>query len=323
MHVFHTLSRCFRDAVSVSLTLFKVMVPIIIVVKLLKESGLIAYLALPLSPVMELVGLPASMGLVWATGMLVNIYSAMVVFVSLAPQEALTTAQVSVLGVMLLIAHGLPVELKVAQECGVSLRGQAALRVGAALLCGLLLHAVLSGFGLLDTPNRVFWTPGTEPATLAGWALGEVQNLGSIFVIILGLIVMMKALDELRITDLLGWALGPALRRIGIGREASTVTIVGLALGLSYGSGLIINESRTGRIGKRDLFYSLTLMGLAHALVEDTMLMLLLGADFTAVFWGRLAFSLVFMAVLVRITRAMSAAAFHRTFLRGAPETAK
>ena len=38
-----------------------------------------------LSPIMRVVGLPGSMGLVWATGMLVNMYAAIVVFASLAP----------------------------------------------------------------------------------------------------------------------------------------------------------------------------------------------------------------------------------------------
>jgi len=323
MHLATVFRDCLRNAISVSFTLFRVMIPIIIVVKILKELELIDMLAVPLAPVMELVGLPASMGLVWATGLVNTVYSAMVVFVSLAPEAGLNTAQVTVLATMLLIAHGLPVEIKVAQQCGVSMLGQGVLRVGAALLCGLGLSALFTGFGLLQEPSHLFWTPGQEPATLALWALGEARNLGSIFCIILGLMLIMRLLDAVGITGALSWALGPLLRRMGIGRAASAVTIVGLALGLSYGSGLIIHESRTGRIGRRDLFYSLTLMGLAHALIEDTMLMLMLGADLSGVFWGRLIFSLAFMALLVRFTKGLSDTAFERAFLhndKGAPQ---
>ena len=47
-----------RDALSVSYQLFKVMVPVLIAVKILKELGLIRYLAIPLEPVMARVGLP-------------------------------------------------------------------------------------------------------------------------------------------------------------------------------------------------------------------------------------------------------------------------
>ncbi|NMC48238.1 MAG: hypothetical protein GYA47_02220, partial [Desulfovibrio sp.] len=56
-----------RDAVRISLDLYKIMIPVIIGVKILKELDLISLLAVPLSPLMELTGLPADMGLVWAT----------------------------------------------------------------------------------------------------------------------------------------------------------------------------------------------------------------------------------------------------------------
>ncbi|BBD08686.1 hypothetical protein [Desulfovibrio ferrophilus] len=310
-----TIKDTFQASLSVALTLMRVMIPVIIGVKLLKEFGLIGYLAMPLEPIMELVGLPASMGIVWATGLLNTIYGAMIVFVSLAPDAQLTVAQVTVLACMLLIAHGLPVELKIARMCGPSVLGQGLIRVGAALTCGLIMHLIFSGFDLLQGPSTVFWNPGAEPTSHLEWALGEARNLASIFVIIFALMLMMKLLDALKITNLLSWSLRPILTRIGIGPSASAVTVVGLTLGLSYGSGLIIHEAKTGRLGRKDAFYSLTLMGLAHALIEDTMLMMMLGADFTGVFWGRLLFSLIFMALLVQVVSRLPQTFFDRTLM--------
>ncbi|MBU1001848.1 MAG: hypothetical protein KKE73_04930 [Proteobacteria bacterium] len=316
MHLLRIFKETLRASASVSLTLMRVMIPVIVGVKLLKEFGLIGYLALPLEPVMELVGLPASMGLVWATGLLNTIYGAMIVFVSLAPDAGLTVAQVTVLACMLLIAHGLPVELKVAGMCGPSMLWQGLIRVGVALGCGLTMHLIFSGFDLLQQPNTIFWNPGAEPTSHLAWALGEVRNLASIFLIILSLMLMMKVLDALKVTNLLSWALRPILTRIGIGPSASAVTVVGLTLGLSYGSGLIIHEAKTGRLGRKDAFYSLTLMGLAHALIEDTMLMLMLGANFNGVFWGRLLFTLAFMALLVQVVSRLPLTFFDRTLMR-------
>lgn len=324
MHrILRTIDETFRATLGVSATLFRVMIPVIILVKLLKEFGLIGYLALPLEPVMELVGLPASMGLVWATGLLNTVYGAMLVFVQFAPDAHLTVAQVTVLGTMLLIAHGLPVELKVARMCGPSLIGQGVIRVGCALACGLTMHLVLDGFDLLQQPNTIFWTPGAEPATHLAWALGEARNLGSIFLIIFGLMLVMKVLDALRVTHFMSWALRPILTRIGIGPSASAVTVVGLTLGLSYGSGLIVHEAKSGNLGRRDAFFSLTLMGLAHALIEDTMLMMMLGADFNGVFWGRLVFSLVFMAMLVQVVERLPRSFFERALMSGPAPTAE
>ena len=311
-----TIKETFLAASSVAFDLMKVMIPVIVAVKLLREFGLISYLATPLAPVMELVGLPASMGLVWATGLLNTIYGAMVVFVSLAPDAHLTVAQTTVLCIMLLIAHGLPVELKVARMCGPGILGQGVLRVGGALLCGLLMHLLFSGLDLLQGPSSIFWQPGAEPASHMAWALAEVRKLFSIFCIIFSLMLMMKVLDAVGVTKLLSRLLEPVLTRIGIGPSASAVTVVGLTLGLSYGSGLIINEARKGTIGRRDIFFSLSLMGLAHALIEDTMLAMLLGADFNGVFWGRLVFSLLFMAVLVRVVALLPGAFFDKVLMR-------
>lgn len=303
------------DAVRVSLDLYKVMIPIIVAVKALQELDLIGLFALPLSPLMGLVGLPASMGLVWATGMLNNIYSALLVFAALAPAEGVTAAQCTVLCTMLLIAHNLPVECRVAQKCGPSLPGQVLARVLGALACGWLLHLAYGLTGTLAETNRILWTPAAAPSGLWPWAWGEARNLAAIFAIILALMLAMRLLTALRVTALLDALLRPALRAMGIGPEASLVTVTGLALGLTYGSGLIIHEVRSGRIGRRDVFYAVTLMGLSHALIEDTLLMVLMGAHVSGILWGRLAFSLAALFLLVRATRKLSDRTFERLFM--------
>ncbi len=307
-----------RDASAASLLLFKAMIPAVILVKILQELELIGWLARPLEPVMALAGLPAATGLVWATAMLNNIYSAMVVFVSLAPGMALTQAQSTVLCIMMLIAHSLPVELKVARQCGPTMLSQGVIRVGAALLCGMAMHGVYTATGWLSQPNAIFWTPGRQPVGWGEWAWDQALNLAAIFAVIVGLMAFMRLLKLLRVTDLLVWLLSPVLRLVGIGRDAAAITVVGLALGLTYGGGLIIHESRSGRVGMRDIFNSVTFMGLTHALIEDTLLRVMLGADFNGVFWGRLLFSLAFLAVLVRLLGRMSDQAFARRFMRPA-----
>jgi spore maturation protein SpmB len=285
----------------VSLDLFKVMVPIIIAVKTLKELGLIAYLAWPLAPVMALVGLPPEMGLVWATAMLNNIYSGIVVLLSLADTAPLTQAQTTVLAAMILVAHNLPVELTIARKSGPRLGFQLLVRVLGALLLGLILHLTYDGLGLLREPaTLLFQAPAGGPEPLWRWALGEARNLASIFCIITGLIGLMRLLQALRLLDLCNAALRPVLRLMGIGPRAATIAVVGLVLGLAYGGGLIIHEARTGQVEGRDVFAALTLMGLCHSLIEDTLLMSLVGGHVSGILWGRLLFSLVVTALLTR-----------------------
>jgi len=315
-------SSLLRDASASSWLLFKAMIPAVIVVKVLQELDLIVLLARPLEPLMALVGLPASMGLVWATAMLNNIYAAMVVFVSLASDPSLgaglSQAQATVLCVMMLIAHSLPVELKVARQCGPTMLSQGVIRVGAAMLCGMAMHWCYAASGWLSQPNAILFTPGRRPDGWGQWAWDQTLNLLAIFAVIVALMALMRLLKVLRVTDLLVRLLAPLLRLVGVGRDAAAITVVGLALGLTYGGGLIINESRSGRIGMRDVFNSVTFMGLTHALIEDTLLMVMLGADFQGVFWGRLLFSLALLAVLARMLARMPDHVFARRLMRPA-----
>ena len=105
-HLLKTLREVLMDAVHVSFDFFKVLIPISIAMKILAELDWIRYLALPLEPVMQLTGLPADLGIAWATGIMVNFYSALIVFIGLLPGlPPLTTEQVTTLAVMMLICR--------------------------------------------------------------------------------------------------------------------------------------------------------------------------------------------------------------------------
>lgn len=303
--VFDELYDIFKKAVNVSFGLFKIMIPIVIAVKILQEMNLISYLATPLSPIMKLVGLPSEMGLVWATALINNIYSGLIVFLSLAKDSPLSAAQATILGTMVLVAHALPVELRVVQSSGPRLIFQAIIRFSGALMIGMILNFVYGHFGLLQGPAKILLTPESSAVdkTLLMWAFGEIKNLFSIFCIITALLTLMRVLAKLRILAAADFLLRPLLKLMGIGPKASALTVVGLTMGLSYGGGLIIHETKSGQIDKKDVFYSLTLMGLCHSLIEDTFLLLMIGGHVSGLFWGRLIFSIVIVALLVQITK--------------------
>lgn len=308
-----------RDAVSASYELFKIMVPAIILVKILQELGLIQYLAWPLKPVMGLLGLPAEMGLAWATALVNSVYAGIIVFLSLAQDMNLTVAQVTVFAVIVLIGHSLPVEGAIAQKSGAKFPFQAGVRVLGAFLLGFILHHAYDASGTLQGPAAIlFQTEPQTDQTLMQWGIAAGRDLLWIFVIVLSLMAMMRVLQALRAVDLMNRVLRPVLRLIGIGPKASTITIIGFTLGLSYGGGLIISESRSGNVDRKDVFYSLTLMGLSHSMIEDTLLMVLLGGHLSGIFWGRFLFSMAFMAVLVQITRRLPEK-FCNRFLWGPP----
>lgn len=283
----------FLDAAQVSRDIFKVLVPIIIGLKMLTELGWIRYLALPLEPVMRLAGLPTDLGIVWATGIMVNIYSALIVFASLLPDlPALSQAQAAGFALMLLFAHSLPAEGGIAQRCGISFTAQCAIRLVVAVFGGVFVHVLCQAFGWLQAPAVMAFHAKAADPDLSAWALGELRNLAGIFCIICAVMLLQRLLKYCKVADLLGVVLKPVLRLLGLGPAAATTVVIGMVTGLLYGSGIIIREARRGELTPHEVFAVVTLMSLAHALIEDTLLMLLIGANILIVLFLRAAIAL-------------------------------
>lgn len=285
--------KAWKDGNHVSAGVFRFLVPIVIVLKVLTELGVVDYLALPLRPIMSLVGLPAELGLSWAAAMLVNIYSGILVFLSLLPSlPAISVAQATTFALMLLIAHSLVLEIRIAGQCGVSMPLQLVLRLTLAVAAGAIIHGACGLTGALAGPAKIV-LEGRPPATFGQWAMGEMFNLIKIYFLIWGVMLLQRGIDHFRVADLFGKLLSPVLNLLGIPARAASIIIVSFCMGMIYGSGIIIKQARDGSLTPHDIFCAVTLMGMAHSLIEDTLLMLFLGASMWGVLGLRLALALV------------------------------
>lgn len=286
--------------------LVKVVVPIIILVKIATELGLINYIAMPLEPAMVLVGLPPIIGLAFATGLIAGINSAVLLYISLLPQLGpVSVADVSIFSVMLLIAHGLPVEGRVSAHCGVSFWGHVLLRLSAAFGAAYLLRQIYTHTGSGQETAQLLWTPpehSFDNPTLA-WGMQQVDNLLIMLLVIFAIMLLMRCLKALDLIRHINNALSPLLRLMGIGRNAATITVIGMLAGLLYGGGLIKDEVDEGKVSKQDVFSAMSLMALAHSIVEDTMILMLLGSDFYGIFWFRILFAMVLTAIIVAVAK--------------------
>ena len=301
MHFWRELG---QEIIEVTTILYKLMIPVIIVVKILEELGAIGWVTALLAPLMSSVGLPESMGLVWATAMLTNIYAALLVFYPLALGEPLTVAQVTVLAILILCAHSLPMEVIVAKRAGIKLWLTLTLRIGSGLLLGWLLFRVYDLTALHQQANVLIWQPEAAVETdLIGWIGQQLYYLVVIFGIVTALLTLMRVLRLIGVERLMIWLLQPLLRVLGIGPQATTVTIIGITLGLSFGAGILIREVEAGHIPQRDIFSSIMLLGVCHSLIEDTLLLMLIGAQADGVLWARLLFSVGLIALLSRLYR--------------------
>jgi hypothetical protein len=278
--------------------LLKITIPIVILTKVLEELGMIVLFSSFLEPVMGLIGLPGSMGLVWATALLTNLYGAMVVFATLAPQLDLSVAQVTVVCSAMLIAHSLPLELAITKKAGAPFTPIGLLRLTGAFFYGFLLNIICNSFQVWQEPAAMLFKVEKRPETLWQWGMSQLENCVLIIVVIFAIIIIMKLLRALGVLSLFERILEPVLPLFGMSKRAAPVTVVGMVMGISYGGALIIRETNSGTMAKREVFFSLALMGLSHALVEDTLLMAALGAHWGGILVGRILFSLVVIFIL-------------------------
>lgn len=296
--------------------MFRILIPVSIVVKILQMTGAIEYVGMALSPIMRLVGLPGEMGLVWATGMITNLFGGVMAYLNLAPYFHLSIAQTTVLCIMMLVAHTFPIELQVAQKAGVKLLTMFIIRFGFAFVMGFFLNLLYNGFDVLQQPSVITWERHAQPdPSLQVWAIGELKNYGVILLFIFSLILLIRLLKIIGVIDWITRGLSPVLRMIGIGPEVTTIAIIGLTLGIVYGAALIIAESKNKDVNKRDIFYCLSLMGLCHSMIEDSILMLALGGHYTGIIIFRIIISLLIVYGLVRYTKRLPDVTFAKYFL--------
>jgi spore maturation protein SpmB len=195
------------------------------------------------------------------------------------------------------------------------------LRIGGGMLYAFLLHQVLAATGWLSAAADPAWIP---MGSVTGWPdffFGLVEALATMFCVLIGLVFALDILERSGVMALMMKTLSPILRLAGIRREAEQFASVGLFLGISYGGGLLIREARSGTVPPRDIFVACIFMGFSHSIIEDTVVVMTIGADFTGVFVGRLLFTVVATAVIALLIRSVRDETFFAWMFRGARQT--
>jgi len=304
----------FTQSITTSIKIFKIMIPVSILVKILQETGLIVYIGKALAPFMSVMGLPGEIGLVWASALLGNIYAGIITYFSLG--VSLSTAQITVLSTVILIAHTLPVELAITQKAGVKAGTAFLFRFLMGFIAGIVLYQLYSVFNIYQNIpagiEKIVAIP--ENAGWGAWAIGELKNYAIVFCYITGLIILMDILKRIGVIEKINRWFYPVLKFLGIGKEVIPITVIGMTLGLAYGGGLIINEVNQTQLKRRNVCYALMLMSLFHSVVEDSILMISIGAKISGVFIFRFVFTLMVMYIFVKITQSWSEKRMERWF---------
>ena len=233
-----------RPAVKTTSWLLKIMIPISLSVCLLQYYGVIAWCAQWLNPLFCHIGLPGASSIAFLTGATVTTYAALAVMMTME----LTLRQATIIAIMVLICHALPLECTVVKKVGSRPIRMGLLRIAGALLAAMYLNLVLpemsepfSALSLSDSDTSIW-------QVLQGWLMSSLKLSAMIFAIIYALMFVQRLMERYGLMQKLVRPLSPIMVLFGLPPSAAYLWLVGNVLGISYGSAVMIQLEEEGKI---------------------------------------------------------------------------
>jgi hypothetical protein len=87
---------------------------------------------------------------------------------------------------------------------------------------------------------------------------------------------------------------------LGISGKGLVPLITGIIIGLTYGAGIIIHSIRTSNTSKKEAFLILLFLSICHAIVEDTLIFVVIGANGLVLIGFRFVLAIVLTYLIYR-----------------------
>lgn len=288
------LVKCVRLALprslSICLWLFKVMLPISLAVRVLQYVGVIDWLAGYLSPVFSYIGLSGDSAFVFLTSIFLPLYPTIAVMTTLT----LTLREATILAVMCLISHNLPVECSVAHKTGSRFGEIVAFRIIMSFVAAVALNWLLPQS---DAPFNFLASATTEVTSwgmlLTQWLTSSLSLIVTIVLIVTALMVLQRVLEEFGWMHRIAHSLSPLMRLFGLPSGCSLLWLTGNVVGMAYGAAIMIDEVEEGRLTREEANLVNHHLGVSHSLLEDTMLFVAMGISFWWICLTRLVLAMI------------------------------
>lgn len=310
MTVFKRLCACATSALApamrTGLWIIKITVPVSFGVLLLKLTGLLPIIAGVFAPLFALFGMPGESALAFVTAGLVNIYACIGVMETLG----LGGHTITILALMCLISHSLPVETAVQKKTGSSFWALVMVRLAASFAGAFFLSLFLQP----DAQTRIVSAAGTKMVAgglaveFKAWFIAITILCAKILILITLLMMLQRIMEEFGVIQWLSRMLKYPLLVLGIPKEAGFLWIVANTLGLAYGAGIIIDHVERGRLSGRHADLLNYHIAVSHSLLEDTLLFVAVGASAGWIIFPRI----IIAAVVVWIKRMFEAVVANR-----------
>ena len=279
----------FRPAFRTTLWLLRIMLPITLFVSILQYYGVISWAAQYLNPLFMYLGLPGSSSIVFLTAASLTTYAGIAVMLTME----LTMRESTILAVMALLCHALPMESAVMRKVGSNALTMSVLRIAAALAAAVYLNIVLP-----DMEGHLLRMSSSESASsllaiLEEWFFSSLRISAVLLSLIYFLMVLQRILDKYGIMRMLERPLRPLMLFFGLPENAAYLWIVGNVLGISYGSAVMIDLEEAGKITPEQANEANYHLAMNHSMLEDTLVFAAIGVSAVWVLSTRILFAFI------------------------------
>jgi hypothetical protein len=143
---------------------------------------------------------------------------------------------------------------------------------------------------------------------------GSLDLLVTVFVIVVPIMVVLELFEGTRPFRAMVHGFSRSVGRwLGLREEAAAPTLIGFLFGLAYGGGVIVRDTRRHDLGRRQVFLMSVFLSMVHAIVEDSLIFISLGAS---VFWV-VVYRILWAGLVTLILGAAATALVRRWAARG------
>ena len=256
------------------LWLVRITVLVTLGVLFLEYFNILPYISEFLSPVFNLMGLPGEAALAYVSGYFVNVYSAIAVMATLN----LDIRTVTILAAMILAAHNMITETAVQKKTGSSAVRMVLVRTKSSLIIGYTLNLIIPGGGKMAVIEATA-TDLTLIEMLEVWFFKTLKLVVMMSVLIFTLSIIQRLLAEFGVIRWLSKFMRPVMAFFGLPAKTAFLWIVANTLGLAYGAAVMIDETESGKITKKDVDLLNHHISISHSNLEDVFLVASVGAS--------------------------------------------
>ena len=292
----------FRNSLKTALWIIRIIIPVSFIVTLLDFYGIIEWISAYTAPLFQLIGLQGNAAVVYFSSLFLPLYAPIAIIATLP----LTLREITILALMCLITHNLPIECAVQRRSGTPFWQTLVIRLTFSILGGILLNLILPTelnlHNIVETQyiasqESSFTTETQNIASLQSHLLTWLANTLSlcikIILIITALMYGQYLLKRYGIINKIARPLAPLMRLCGLQPDSAFLWLVAQIVGLTYGAGIMAQEIEESGADHKELHRINLHICVNHSLIEDTAIFCMLGVAWYFLVIPRLIFAII------------------------------